>query len=144
MDEKKYIKIMIACLGLIILLSLFFVTLITWPYKVLEIKEIKTLTPVVKAGELFRWQVSFCKFMNLQGTTERKLIDSKNVVWLTVEQETRFAPGCTIATLDMLVPENAPSGYYRIKSQTNYQINVFRKEKVDLEIPDFEVLAEEK
>ena len=139
MLDNKYLKFFSWLFILITVVSLIIAALIIYPYKVIEIKSLEVLTPNVKAGELFRWRVDFCKYMNLKAKTVRKVLDQKNVVWLTIEQETQFAPGCSNTVVDIKIPEDVPPGTYRIKSETLYQINPFRVETLNLDIPEFQV-----
>lgn len=114
--------------GLIIAAAITLVGLITlwsvYPYKPLKIKSISVMTREVSRGEVFIYELDYCKTGNHQVQISRRFVDG--VVYSVPEIYTINPKGCKVSNIGLLIPESLPSGEYRLEINYSYKVNPIR------------------
>jgi hypothetical protein len=109
-----------------------------WPYKIMDIREVKVMNSGVMAGENVEIYLDAMKYRPYPATILRMLINDHAFTYPT--QYSDSPVGNTQWILRIKIPENTPSGTdYRIRTVYLYQVNPLRTIRVEWESPEFEV-----
>ncbi len=121
-------KIMYIVAGIIIATAIALIGIVTfwsvYPYKPLEINKVSIKTEEAKRGEIFIYELDYCKKGSDQVHISRKFIDG--VVYSVPEVYTTNQKGCRVSNIGILIPESLPSGEYRLELDYTYKVNPIR------------------
>lgn len=118
-------KILMCFLGIILLLIIVFTVIQIYPFEVIQINgEFKTLTPIVKQGELLKYQVNATKIMPLVGIKKCSFEDG--IIYFLPNIDSRLKLGEHNDTIGVTVPATLPEGTYRYHCIVDYDITFFR------------------
>lgn len=139
-EEKKFSRIFFIVTGIIVSVIIYFIGMIMWPEKIVEIKEVKILTPKVKSGDNVEFFVDYCKYKDIEAKAKRRLICEGSTIWLTSEPQGKAPLGCRSANVSMQTPEGINPGMCYIDTEITYEINIFKTLKEDFQSPKFEIV----
>lgn len=86
---------------------------------------IKIITLNIKSGDSLRYEVDYCKYMNLSSKVTRTLIGKEENVYLS-SGETNAPLGCSKKERSISIPESVAKGSYLLKICNSYQPNPVR------------------
>lgn len=128
---------------LTLLVSTFMVLTVTYwsayPYKPLEIKEVRVLDEEVNAGGFINYEIEYCKNIDLTATVSRAFING--VIFTTPTIITNNPLGCHKNVHQASVPSELPSGTYSLRSIWSYHVNPIREVTVTNTTNTFKVLG---
>ena len=110
-----------------------------YPFRVIELKSIRMLTPIVKVGTQAKYEASFCKFYDVPGMAQRKLVDHYEY-FLVQEISNSIGVGCTTKVFSIPIPSWAEAGVYRIDTQLSHRLFSLRDINFSYSTPNFEVV----
>jgi len=128
---------------LMILLNIFwavFLFLLIYPFKVIEIKSVEILTPVVMAGEQVKIRIEGCKYFSVPAVAQRKIINHYEY-FLTAETTNDLTTGCFVKEMSVPIPGYVDSDIYHIHNDLEHTLFGFRKINTHWESPTFQVIA---
>ena len=125
MSHKLLTRIGIVTMIVAIILMLYTFYMFLWPYRTVEVKvqPYPILTPIVRVGELVKFEVDYCKYSNAPMTYQSNFIDS--IIYLGNTGTAGLPIGCHKVIVSNPVP-NIPEGKYYIEIINNYEVNKLR------------------
>jgi len=123
-----------------IILELFIVWWLVYPYKPLEVLEApKVKQKQVKAGEVLEYNIKFKKNTDIPATITRTLVDG--VLYTLPSLSPINKKGTQTQNISSLeIPHSMPAGNYYFISNSCYQMNPFRTVCVEYKSDQFEVI----
>lgn len=112
---------------------------VLYPYKPLVINKepMEVLTPKVKAGDNLVYKVEYCKYMSLNTSISKSLVDG--IIFQLGSTIGNMSIGCGTNTIYVNMPKELPVGEYKLKEIWEYQVNPLRKISVTAQTEKFEV-----
>lgn len=111
-----------------------------WPYRIMEINQVKVLTPVVNAGDEVQVWIDSIKYTSMPATVLREIINDH--AWSFPPTRTNVAAGKSDWTLRIKVPFSAPTGSdYRVHTTYVYKVNPLREVVVEWQTQPFAVIG---
>lgn len=96
-----------------------------WPYKVVTVNQMPTFTTQkVRAGEVIKFTLDYCKHINVPALVTRQLID-RQVIFLP-EMITNLPIGCSKGEREIQLPPMMPPSTYYLHMTTTYKVNPLR------------------
>jgi hypothetical protein len=109
-----------------------------YPYQVLDIQgNAEIMGNTLKPGDPLEYKVSYCKYMNIPGTSYRELVDT--VVYNLNSTKSNTPKGCATAIMDAGKVPQVPKGKYHLHIRIVYKINAFREITVPFETNEFTI-----
>lgn len=110
-------------------LVLWVVWLLVIPYPAVSSFTIKSLTPIVKAGELYKWQVNYCvegapTSLTIGRELEEQSGNRTRYPLPTIES--RVMQRCEQMSRTVLLPDELPPGQYHLHITTTVRVNPLR------------------
>jgi len=140
MNHKTTHKIANYLFGGAIIIALIVVGLLVWPYKIISMEQPhKGLTPVVKAGEDVRYEVTFCKHSDIIGDIDIQLVD--DVIYNIVPSKASNLMGCKDTVGYKTIPKSIPDGTYYLRFTITYKVNPLRTITETYETEKFQVIS---
>ena len=136
--QKRIIDLIVY---LIIGTMLYVFFLMFCPFKVLEVKSVKILTPQVKLGGTFEMLIDYCKYIDNPATVSRSLLNDR-IVSLTPYVST-LPKGCQTKIVSVVIPENMFPSKYEMVTANIYVVNFIRTETVTYRTEKFEILPKD-
>lgn len=140
-NPKKYIFnniiswIIIACMMSTLSLLIYWMF---FPIQVMDICETKIITPKVKPGQFFIYELKYNKHLDIPGDIDRRLVDHISIPLISHEGFRREM-GKNISQVHVWIPNQVPPGTYRLHTTISYDINPMRTVRVSYNTPQFEV-----
>jgi len=118
---------------------------LTYPYRIAEqTAPTKILTPVVRNGEEVRYELSFCKYMDITPIESRRQIVDGLIYRLPEAAPRVLDTGCrtVIATTPIILPECAECFHKEVYLQLTaiYQVNPLRRVEVTFTTDKFIII----
>jgi hypothetical protein len=130
----------IAAVTILLAFSLIF-TIGWWlfyPYRIITFEgNPKIINPVVKAGTIVKYNISYCKYMNLGATVTTAFVN--DLIYTIPPTETNNLIGCHTKTFSTLIPKELPEGTYFIQKLYRYKINPIRDIDIKTKTETFQV-----
>lgn len=109
-----------------------------YPYKTIEVKSIKVLTPVVVRGEDLRIEVHYIKYTNSPAEYNKDLING-DIVHIDTGKS-NVPCGEHTVVIHQRIPMEADLGEARMKETLQYQINPIRTITKEFITEPFEIM----
>lgn len=112
-----------------------FVAYVSFPYRTVEVKRFFVASQVVRPGEKLTYTVDYCLYTKQEFDIIRTLIEiapmkpetDKIIIELNQRKGVHVKPGCGMGTAsNIIIPDNTPTGYYRLKFDVLYHVTPFR------------------
>lgn len=97
---------------------------VIFPFKALELKNIKLNSTTVNRGEHLVISADYCKYVNKQADLYVSFIDG--VIYNTPPQIINLEKGCNSTSLSIYIPKALPTGTFMLKGIFKYQVNPIR------------------
>lgn len=124
---KKYLTLGHLIGVLLIALIALVIVIYSLPIKLSSVKSITTSGLEFTAGDKFTYIVDRCVNYDtdIRGTVQRYLVtDNIQPIQLNTTQVTSLKRGCGKVQQTLLLPDNIPTGYYRLKIVSEYEIRL--------------------
>lgn len=109
---------------------------LVYPYKTSEFTKVELVTKEAKAGELLKYKVDRCKYIDQGAVISKSFIDG--IIYQMPNVWSDVGKGCEKdQVIAVEVPENLPSGEYYLNVLIVYEVNPIRKERVQFRTPKF-------
>ncbi len=119
----NYISVVVGVLFVTMVTALAFMML--YPFKVLEVSKVETLTPVVKLGDNFEMKVKYCKYGHAEASVSRTFFNDRAVV--LTPYISNLPEGCTEKIITIKVPDNMFPSDYKLVTCNTYRVNPLRE-----------------
>lgn len=131
----------VCSIGLVLLITYW----LAWPYKIAEQKApAKVLTPIVRLGDNLRYELDYCKYMDISPIDTKKQLVNGLVYPLPVPATRVLPVGCRVAIADaaIIIPECAECFDHDVHLEilTTYQVNPLRTVTVKFTTEKFKVV----
>ena len=136
---SKTVKIFTCLVIFLNISNIVFWVLMLAPIKVINIKYVKMLTPIVKVGQQAKFEAYFCKNYDVAGVAQRKLVNHFEYL-LAEEVSNQKKIGCDWVTISTPIPLYVEPGIYHIHNDLRHKIFGFRTIHTHYETPQFEVI----
>lgn len=128
-------------IGLVLLITYW----LTWPYKIAEQKApAKVLTPIVRLGDNLRYELDYCKYMDISPIDTKKQLVNGLVYPLPTAPIRVLPVGChkVTASKTVIIPECAECFDHDVHLEilTTYQVNPLRTVTVRFITEKFKVV----
>jgi hypothetical protein len=110
-----------------------------YPFKVVEVSDVRMTTPVVEQGGIAKFEVKFCKYYDVPAYATRQLINHY-VYNLAQEQSGDKTIGCHIKEIKTPIPLYVDPGTYHINNDLKHTIFGIRDIYAHYETPDFQIV----
>jgi hypothetical protein len=112
-------------LGLMSILMLLVGFWVFYPYKVMDFHSPYKMerTSYIQGDETF-YIVDYCKYTDKMPTIQKEFVDG--LVFTAESPQAFLTEGCRKQEVPLLIPHTLPSGKYRLKISTQYQMNPIR------------------
>lgn len=87
-----------------------------------NVQPYKVITSTVKAGDFVEYTVDACKNMAIPAAAFRKLVPESGPERILGTEQTNLKPGCSKSEVDVLIPDNTPTGEYYLQISLTYQV----------------------
>ena len=127
---KNNQKLFVTVSWLFIILTLIFISVLTfwsiYPYNPIEFKSsvYKVLTPVVRPGDILKYELEYCKNSDIVPLVTRYYVDG--IIFETPTGRGVVTRGCHKQIVNNIVPMNLLPGKYRMKVVVDYKVNPIR------------------
>jgi len=137
-----YVAAVISSIGMAMLATYFYLAF--KPYNVIKanVQPHKVITPVVKPGDVFIYQVDSCKFRAAPARVVRRFVDEAGTRYPQPPEDSNVIKGCSLSRTPVAVPFNMPAGKWYIDIETTYQVNPFRSEYYHFRTDYFNIVKE--
>jgi len=129
----SYLTLILA-FGLILLIGYWLI----YPYKPIQFNKLELITPVVKQGGILKYEVDYCKYMNISAEVTRTY--NNGIIYTTPTTTSNNPTGCHDITIFVIIPPELPSAYYTITMRYKYQVNPIRIVEYTVNSDKFEVI----
>jgi hypothetical protein len=128
-----YLTIIVA-FGLVALVTFWLV----YPYKPLELSNVKLNKTEVSRGEHVLVSADYCKNIKKPATLFVSFVDG--IIYNTQPQIMDLETGCHKANLSIYIPKALPTGKFLLKGVFRYKVNPIRTIEVNHLTGDFEII----
>lgn len=125
---------LVTSFGLLILIGYW----LNYPYKPIEFKSMKILTPIVKQGGILKYDVDYCKYMALSAEVTRTF--NNGIIYATPTTISNNPTGCHVVTIFVIIPPELPATKYTITMRYEYQVNPLRKVEYKVTSDVFQII----
>lgn len=145
---NRALNILATMVLLMVAFLLISMSILVWkPVKVVDaIQPYKVVNPVVEAGDILRYEVEYCKYLDVAPNIVHQVIGDTSVRVSngTISIELldiglRIQEGCGGIVKGIVIPPKLPSGVYYIEEHITYPVNILRIEKYLFKTEKFEV-----
>lgn len=120
---------------------LFLAWLIIWPVQPgTEIKNI-TVPEVVTQGQLVDAEINYCKTVSGPAVSTYTLETEGGLAFYSAPIESNRPTGCDTAIVQILIPENAPTGYAHYDVDVQRQYNPFHSDTINATSNEFTIVS---
>lgn len=128
-------------LAITVVMLCYVIFYLAFPFKTIEYQQqpAKILTPVVKAGENVKYELSYCRYIKTHAKVSRQFIDG--VIYTTPSFEQTLPTGCHKIIMAVRVPPTLNSDTYKLRVLVNFEINKLRTIEKSFETEEFEVVS---
>lgn len=100
-------------------------------------------TPVLHPGDVLRYQLDYCKFIDVVPTGKSMLVDGQQIPLTPGMRGTGLLRGCHTIEREVPLPETINPGRYYYNKELDYQVNPFRVERVYYYTEYFDVVGKD-
>lgn len=142
MNNGKRLLISKITLFLVVTLFLYILYIIYFPIKPLVLyPPYQIKTKIVKQGGFLTYTAKYCKYLNINATVSRNLIDKDNLTWVIEPTDGIASPtGCYERDISVHIPNSIPPNTYYMNIFSVYKINFFRTFTTSAYTDKFEVI----
>lgn len=108
-----------------------------FPYNPLVINTYRVQQKTVKSGSHMTYEIDFCKNMALSAEVTRSFVNG--IVFNTDTITINNPAGCKTNFVSIQVPQEIPSGVYRLRSTWVYKVNPIRDIVITMDTNTFEI-----
>jgi len=125
MKAKEH-QIFIALLIIMLIFLVYYIAMLTYPYKTLEFKTpVPVVNKEVKAGEILYIDLYYCKFVDTPTILSKRFVNDMIIALpLTTANAKK---GCTSTLVPVEVPKFLEPGDYTLEMSATNRVNPFRE-----------------
>lgn len=139
-NKSKLGRLLFVLIIILNVVNIGFWGILIYPFKVIEVKSVTILTPVVERGGFVRWESEFCKYHDAAGLVQRKLVNHFEYT-LATEVTNRRNVGCYKITGSAPIPDFVEEGQYRVSNDIKHTLFGIRDVYTHWETPEFTVVS---
>lgn len=137
-----YFTVVVAVIGIVMFAVYLYLAFVPTSVIKANIQPYKVITPNVKPGDIFIYEVDSCKFRATPARVVRRFVDTNGTRYPQPPEDSNIVKGCNNIRIPVAVPFNMPAGVWHLDIETTYQVNPFRSEGYHFKTENFNIVKE--